>query len=116
MGLHCDLLPEVVCDPWAIVFLLLAPYRIRAEMICQLVILSFDILDGEVVVVSGHHNIGDFIRDLIEGLVIINGLESFVVGVDVEMGTTAKPLSALLQCDDDGQVLPIDGRETFRFL
>ena len=41
-------------------------------MVCQLVILTFDILDGKIVAVCAHHNIGDFVRDLIEGLVIIN--------------------------------------------
>ena len=59
---------------------------------------------------------GDFVRDLIEGLVIINLFESFMICVNVEVGTPAKPVFALFQCDKDSLVLPVDGRETFLFL
>ena len=71
-------------------------------MIRQLVILSFDILDGEIVVVGAHYNVRDFVRDLIEGLVVINTFESFMISMCVEMETPTKPVTALFKCNNDG--------------
>ena len=72
VGLHSDLLAEVVSYPWAEVFLFLTPYRIMAEMIRQLIILALDILDSKIVAVGTQYDFGDFIRDFIEGLVIVD--------------------------------------------
>ena len=69
---HSHLLSEVISYPWAEVFLFLTPYRITAEMIRQLIILAFDILDGKIVAVGTHYDVGDLIRDFIEGLVIVD--------------------------------------------
>ena len=70
--LHSDLLAEVVSYPWAEVFLFLTPYGVLAEMIRQLIILALDILDSKIVAVGTHYDVGDFIRDFIKGLVIID--------------------------------------------
>ena len=72
VGLHSDLLAEVISYPWPEVFLFLTPYRIMAEMICQLIILALDILDSKIVAVGTHYDVRDFIRDFIEGLVIVD--------------------------------------------
>ena len=71
MGFYCDLLSKVICDPWHMFFTLFAPEVVSWQVVSELVIFSSHKFNHKVVTVCADHDVQNFVRDVIQELVVV---------------------------------------------
>ena len=94
-------------------FAFLAPGGVSRLVVGELIIFSSHIFNHKVVIVCAEHNIQNFVRDVVQGLVVVYRLEALVVRSDHKMGAASQPVPGTFQSGNNGQILSIYGQESF---